>query len=154
MLKKFPTIYGLRNLITVFTRDRSYVLCSVTSISRHLHVQFSNTTRFSMTPHLRLGLVRGFLPSGSKTKLCIYIYIYIYRLNQTCWMSSPPHCPFYRSINISRIVKILEHETFRSSSYFIFSSSGVLLNNLIPTHSIKCPSLRMETGGGEDLIII
>jgi hypothetical protein len=76
-LKNFPTFYGTRRFITVFTRVVP-ILGQIISVHT---IQFSLRRILILSTHLRLGLPNGLFPSGFPT---IILYEFLFPIRATC----------------------------------------------------------------------
>jgi hypothetical protein len=86
LVKKFPTFYGIRRLITAFTRARHLSLSWASSIQSMPPHTTPWRSILILSSHLRLGLQRGRLPSGILTKI-----LYAPLFPHTCHMPLPSH---------------------------------------------------------------
>jgi hypothetical protein len=68
-LKNFPTFYGTRRFITVFTRALHWSLSWARSIQSILSHPISLRTILILSTYLRLGLPCGLFPSGFRTNI-------------------------------------------------------------------------------------
>jgi hypothetical protein len=66
-LKNFPTFYGTRRFITVFTSALNYSLSWVRSVQSIPNQSIFLRSILILPTHLRLSLPSGFFPSGSYT---------------------------------------------------------------------------------------
>jgi hypothetical protein len=88
LLKNFPTFYGARRFITVFTRALHWSLFSVRSIQSIPPHPISLRSILILFTHLRLGLPSGLFPSGFPTNI-----LYAFLLSHSCYMSCPSYPP-------------------------------------------------------------
>jgi hypothetical protein len=98
LVKNFPTCYGTRSFITVFTRSRHWFLSwarSIQSIPPHC---FSLRSVLILSSHLRLP--SGLFPSCFATKIP-----YAFSFRHTCCIPYPPRSPWldHSNYNLRRV---------------------------------------------------
>jgi hypothetical protein len=81
LLKNFPTFYGTRKFITVFTRVLYWYLSWARWIQSTPPHPISLRSIFILSSYLRLGLPSGFFPSGLSTKI---LYAFHFSICATC----------------------------------------------------------------------
>jgi hypothetical protein len=69
LLKNFPTFYGIRKFITVFTRALHWSLSWARSIQSIPSHPISLRFILILSTHLRLGLIIGLFPFGFPTNI-------------------------------------------------------------------------------------
>ena len=104
LVKKFPTFYGTRKFITMFTTAHHLSLSWARSIQSIPPHTTSWRSILLLNSHPRLGLPSGLLPQVSPPKQCIRL-----STPHTCYMLHPFHYSrFYHPNNIWWAVQIIK----------------------------------------------
>jgi hypothetical protein len=138
-LKNFPTFYGTRRFITVFTRALHWSLSWARSTQSTPSHPIPLRSILILSTHLRLGLPRGLLPSGFPP------ISYMHSSSPPCVLHALPLCPSQAPIFPHSTTQFLKTVHIGRAIVFGIEKASTVFQNTEPRWCVAYMWLRRTT---------